>query len=65
MTQHTIAKIQKAEEAAERAGLYGELIDIGWIMDIINQVYGGEPEERTVKVRSIDGVLRVLEACYS
>lgn len=65
MTQHTLAKIQKAEQAAEAAGLMGEWIDATWIFDIIDQVYGGEPEKRPVRVRSIDGVYRVAKACYS
>lgn len=65
MTQHTIAKIQKAEAAAEAAGMMGEWVDASWIFDAIDQVYGGEPEKRPIRVRSIDGVVRVAEACYS
>lgn len=65
MATHTMAKIAKAEEAAEKAGLMGEWIEITWIMDLINQVYGFPPEEQATRVRSIDGVYRVAKACYS
>lgn len=65
MTQHTIAKIQKAEQAAEAAGLMGEWIDITDWVNILNEVYGAPQEERPVKVRSIDQVEKVLLACYS
>lgn len=65
MTKHALAKIQKAEQAAEAAGLMGGWLDITEWMNIINEVYGAPPEERPVKVRSIDQVEKVLLACYS
>ena len=65
MTKHALAKIQKAEQAAEADGRMGEWIDITEWMNILNEVYGAPQEERPVKVRSIDQVEKVLLACNS
>lgn len=65
MTQHTIAKIQKAEAAAQAAGLMGEWVDITDWLNILRDIYGEPREKRPVRVRSIDGIIKVLKACYS
>jgi hypothetical protein len=62
MTEHTMARIQRVEQAADNAGYFGEWTDISFLNDIIAEVYGGEPETKPVKVRDFSGVLRVLQS---
>jgi hypothetical protein len=65
LTEHTLAKINKLEQAANDAGLLGEWQDISFLNDILSEVYGGEPETKPVRVRSTKGINMVLDACYS